>query len=138
MGNIAPCSSSHQRQKRYFCSFPRGTNICPEWDLMALVPRTTSGFFNARISGRVQSTPPPALNGAGRQGESRYAKSITPRPGNGTNKNSSYNKVILVMTLPIGGEVKWLVIQYGYFKLKDSLAPSIPEGLGGHRHQAVA
>ncbi len=39
------------------------------------------------------------------------------------------------MTLPIGGEVKWLVEQHGYFKLKDN---PLPIGVGGHRYQAVS
>jgi len=85
-----------------------------------LLYKSSVAFYWQHLTARCASIPYPALNGAGRQGESRYAKSITPIFSNKFKQNSSYNQVILVMTLPIGGEVKWLVIQYGYFKLKDS------------------
>jgi len=99
--------------------------------------KSSVAFYWQHLTARCYGIPYPGLNGAGRQGESRYAKSITPIFSNKFKQNSSYNKVILVMTLPIGGEVKWLVIQYGYFKLKDNWA-SLLVGVGGHRYQAVA
>lgn len=135
MSNIAPCFSSHY-QKRYFLVFPKDEELCPEWGFQVMATKTTLGFFMPGTSGRVPSTPPPGLDGAGRQGESRYAKSITPWISNNSNQNSSYNKVILVMTLPIGDEVKRLFIQYGHFKLKDSWV-SLLEGVGRHHYQAV-
>jgi len=132
MVNIVPCFNyRHDKDIRYSYSLIR---YLPEVAFFSTV--TVVGILRAffmPVSGRVHSTPPPALNESGRLGESRYAKTTTPTSSNRSNKNSSYNQVILVMTLPIGGEVKRLVIQYGYFKLKDNRNDTLLPGVGGHR-----
>lgn len=116
--SIAPCNH-HLTDKniRYLIRYLPGVAFFSSGEVAVNILRAS--FMPA--SGRVHCTPLPALNGSGRLGESRYAKSITPTSSNRSNKNSSNNQVILVMTLPIGGEVKRRDIQYGYFKLKDNL-----------------
>ena len=88
-------------------------------------------FYGQELTARCFGTPYPALNGAGRLDESRYAKTVTSRFGNRLNENSSMIMAVLVMTLPQGDEVKQAYfILDGNFKIKDRPLSSIFGGRG--------
>ncbi len=101
-----------------------GANLYSYFHLQLYLHKSSVAFFYVQhLTARCESIPYPALNGAGRLGESRYAKFITPKFGNKLKQNCSIIQVIWVMTLPIGDELKRAALYYtGTSRLKDALS----------------
>jgi len=96
------------------------------WFCRLLSKSSVAFFYVQHLTARCESIPYPVLNGAGRLGESRYAKFITPIFGNKLKQNCSIIQVIWVMTLLIGDELKRAALYYtGTSRLKDALSVAV-------------
>jgi len=103
-----------------------GANLLYHLITNLLYKSSVAFFYVQHLTARCESIPYPALNEAGRLGESRYAKFITPRFGNKLNQNCSIIQAILVMTLLIGDELKRAALYHtGTSRLKDALLVAV-------------